>query len=295
MSIIKQRLINKIVDAAHYSNVIRIVGENIANDVNPIFTKGLTKIIRIILAKPYTKYGWLLVIYNALGMTRDGNLIVYYNSEEPRWTAAVLIHETVHLALGIKHSSTVDTIVDEALAYTATLKSEQLRTLYVPGIKQAVKLLSRCTNPYGDFELVNIIVPRILAYRLTSYNYQDLVNNLMESPRRIYRLWLETQPPKDELHALATALHLAGVTAFEEIKALENACREVTSKEAGGNTSKYILEGVDKHFIRMLEILRKAATNRHAYREVLKPWWNELKDIESEVVAFIELHSGNTA
>ncbi len=221
------------------------------------------------------------------------NLIVYYNSEDLRWTTAVLIHEVVHLALDIKRSSTVDTVVDEALAYTATFKSEQLRNLYKPGILQAIKYLSSCVNLYEDFEVINIVIPRILAYRLYHYNYHHLVNSVIGKSMNIFKLWLKMGPPETELRALTTALNIANI-AVDEVTALGYTCREITSKEAEDKI-KYILEGVDKHFIGMIQILRKAVRNKHKYREVLKPWWNELKDLEDEVIAFIELYSSNTA
>ena len=222
-----------------------------------------------------------------MGKVEGDTLIIYYNSEEPRWTASTLIHEVIHIALDINRQGLLDTIVDEALAYTASFKSG-FQDLYLKGIKQAIEILSSCTNPYEGYELVNIVIPRILAHRLTRYNYIHLVKQIVERPKVVFDIWLETNPEKDEIQALAIALKMIKIDV--EGSLLEIGCRE----ELGilDNTSRYSyeFEGVDKDFLKMIELLNEAARNKQKAYEILKPWWNELKEVKYELEAYLYIY-----
>jgi len=284
---ILEYLESKIVDSRSFRDVIYLVSKNLADDVKPFFLRGLDRISKIVLAKAFTKYGWLLAIYSALGKVEGDTLIIYYNREEPRWTASTLIHEVIHIALDINRQGLLDTIVDEALAYTASFKSG-FQDLYLKGIKQAIEILSSCTNPYEGYELVNIVIPRILAHRLTRYNYIHLVKQIVERPKVVFDIWLETNPEKDEIQALAIALKMIKIDV--EGSLLEIGCRE----ELGilDNTSRYSyeFEGVDKDFLKMIELLNEAARNKQKAYEILKPWWNELKEVKYELEAYLYIY-----
>ncbi len=69
-----------------------------------------------------------------------------------------------------------------------------------------MELLLKCINPYHDYELVNIVVPRILANRLVVYDFRYLVSEVLRSSKATLNLWLSTRPKKEELIALSTAL-----------------------------------------------------------------------------------------
>ena len=282
-----EHLESKIVDSRSFRDVIRLVSEGLADDVKPLFLKGLDRISKIVIAKAFTKYGWLLAIYNALGKVEGDTLIIYYNREEPRWTASTLIHEVIHIALDINRENSLDTIVDEALAYVASFKSG-FHDLYLKGIKQAIEILSSCTNPYEDHELVNIVIPRILAHRLTRYNYTYFVKQLIEKPKAVFDLWLKTNPEKNDIQALATALKIVRIDV--ESSLLEIGCREEPSILDNTSRYSYEFEGVDKDFLRMIELLSKAARNRQKAYEILKPWWDELKEIEYELDAYLYMY-----
>ena len=267
--------------------MIRLLSEGLASDVKPFFCKGLSGISRIVLAKAFTKYGWLLAIYNALGIVEGDTLIIYYNREEPRWTASTLIHEVIHIALNMNRKSSLDTIVDEALAYVASFKSG-FQDLYLEGISQAVEILSSCTNPYEDYELINIVIPRILAHRLTRYNYTHLVEQLIKIPEAVFDFWLETNPEKNEIQALATALKITRIDVKNKL--LKTSCREELRIINDVNEYRYEFEGADRDFLKMIELLNKAAKNRQEAYKVLKPWWNELKEIKYELEAYLHIY-----
>ena len=282
-----EHLESKIVDSQSFRDVLHLVSRGLANDVKPFFLRGLDRISRIVLAKAFTKYGWLLAIYNALGKVEGDTLIIYYNREEPRWTASTLIHEVIHIALDIDRENSLDTIVDEALAYVASFKSG-FQDLYLKGIKQAIEILSSCRNPYDTYELVNIVIPRILAHRLTKYNYIHLVKQVVERPKVVFDIWLETNPEKNEIQALAIALKMVEIDV--ESNLLEISCREEPSTSDNTSRYSYEFEGVDRDFLRMIELLNEAAKNKQRVYEILKPWWNELKEIEYELEAYFYIY-----
>ena len=69
-----------------------------------------------------------------------------------------------------------------------------------------MELLLKCINPYHDYELVNIVVPRILTNKLVVYDFRYLVSEVLRSSEATLNLWLSTGPKKEELIALSTAL-----------------------------------------------------------------------------------------
>lgn len=148
-----------------------------------------------------------------------------------------------------------------------------------------MKVLSGCKNPYEDHEVLSIVTPRILALNLVNYDYRDLARLAIAGPKALLRLWLETAPPEEEVQALATALALSGIN--PGIPSLEPPCREVTAM----NSHSYQLEGVDKDFLEMLRLLKRAARNRYKAREILKAWWSELREIRHELEAYLDIHT----
>ena len=285
---ILEHLESKITDKGEFRDIALLISNNLASDVKPFFLQGLERIGKVVLAKPYTRYGWLLAIYHAIGKVEGDTLIIYYNAEDPRWTASTLIHEAIHIALDISHTDTLNALVDEALAYTASFKSG-FHNLYLKGIRQAIELLSSCRNPYEEHELAGLVIPRILAHRLIEYDYTDLTEQATEEPRAIFRLWLETSPSEEEVQALAAALTVSGIN--PGIPALETPCKEAISTAEGTDTHSYEFEGVDKDFLEMIRLLNEAAKNRHKAYEILKPWWNELKEIKHELEAYLDVYT----
>ncbi|RLG85815.1 MAG: hypothetical protein DRO39_04690 [Thermoprotei archaeon] len=223
-----------------------------------------------------------------MGKVEGDTLIIYYNSEEPRWTASSLIHEVTHIALDINRKDMLDTIIDEVLAYTASFKSGY-QDLYLKGTKQAIEILSSCRNPYNTYELVNIIIPRILAHRLTRYSYTYLVKQVMREPKAVFSIWLETSPEESEIKALAIALKDTGLDIGRST--LEKGCREEQETPDSFNRYSYEFEGVDRNFLKMIELLNEAARNKQKAYDILKPWWNELKEIKYELEAYLEFVS----
>ena len=104
------------------------VSNNLSSDVKPFFLQGLERIGKVVPAKPYTRHGWLQAIYQAIGEVRGDTLIIYYNAEDPRWIASTLIHEVIHIALDISQADTLNTLVDEAPAHTASNRASTTYT-----------------------------------------------------------------------------------------------------------------------------------------------------------------------
>ncbi len=283
----------KVCGVSEVREFLDLVVSSLARDVEPVFIRGLSRVRRVVLARAFTKYGWLLAIYGALGMVEGDELIIYYN-EEPRWVASTLIHEVTHLALGIERRDVLDVVADEALAYVATFKSG-FKDLYVKGVKQFVKLLSNCINPYYDHELVGIVVPRVLAIRLVSYDFRYLVNEVLKDSKAVLKLWLRTEPREEELIAMSTALSSIGVGEEVLSNLINLRCKEVIKLSSIANKYSYELEGVDEDFKKMVELLNKATEEGRNVREVLKPWWGSLEGIREYVEAYIWIRKSTTS
>jgi hypothetical protein len=275
---------SKVADSHSFPDVIHIVAERLAADVKPFFLEGLRRISGVVIARPFTSYGWLLAIYEALGMTRGGALIVYYNSRNPRWTASTLIHEVIHIALGVEREIIFNAMADEVLAYVASFKSG-FQDIYLNGIRQGVELLSHCINPYSEREILDIIVPRLLAHRLVAYNYARLVETLLHKPEAALSLWMSTNLREEEVQALAVALE--GASVGSDIGLPKPKCSTVSNPAY--DSSAYMLEEVDKNFLEMKRILDMAARNADRTHEILKPWWSELGKIRDELEAYLYL------
>ncbi|WFO74932.1 hypothetical protein J4526_07620 [Desulfurococcaceae archaeon MEX13E-LK6-19] len=277
----------------HVQRIIYIILRSIASDVEWYVVKGLETVEEIILAQPFTRYGWLLAIYQATGKTEDSRIIVYYNSVDPRWTASFIVHETIHKALNIRRDTLADIIIDETLAYLASFKSGFLG-LYEKGIRESVELLSQCITPPGESDqLLHVVVPRILAKRLNDYDYDYVVKKSLNNLYRLVKLWLNTNPSLRERTALSTGFTLLGINPVDY--GLEKTCKEVKTIESEGITSREpVLEGVDKDFTEMTRILKKVARNPSRARDILAPWWNEIEPILNELEAYIILYSSSS-
>lgn len=279
------RYLESKINGDYRSEIAYMVARSISRDVKPLFLQGLENVDEIILANAFTKYGWLLAIYNALGLHLNGALIIYLNKREPRWTASSLIHEVIHVALGVDRKSSLDIVVDEALAYTASFKSG-FQELYENGIRDSIELLSKCRNPYNNYDLVSIVVPRILAYRLVYYKYTHLVKQVLVDYNKIFDLWFNARPrpSKSEVQALVYALKAVNMDPGMNIDVCVNECNHVS---IGSSKQNYVLEGVDEEYLQMIRLLQKAARNREKAREILAPWWDILEEIKDDVEAYL--------
>ncbi len=289
---LKEKLLEKIKGPQkHVSEIVKIVSENISADVLPYILKGIENVEEILLALPFTKYGWLLAIYEAYGKTEDSKIIVYFNSENPYWTASIIIHELIHKSLDIKCKIVLDTIVDETLAYLASFKLGFLK-LYDKSIRETIELLSQCKIIWEkyDYQLINIFIPRILAKELIEYGFNHVVKEAMTDFSNLMNLWLKRKPSRKTRKALATALVLIGInpekyglekiTCKPEIKPITNISQEIK------------LEGVDSNFLKMIKILEEIIRNPEKLKEILAPWWNEIEPILDDLKAYIIYKKG---
>ena len=290
---LKEKLLEKIKGPQkHVSEIVKIVLENISADVLPYILKGIENVEEILLALPFTKYGWLLAIYEAYGKTEDSKIIVYFNSEKPQWTASIIVHELIHKSLDIKCKTVLDTIVDETLAYLASFKLGFLK-LYDKSIREAIELLSQCKILWEkyDYQLINIFIPRILAKELIEYGFNHVVKEAMTDFSNLMNLWLKRKPSRKTRKALATALVLIGInpekyglekiTCKPEIKPITNMSQEIK------------LEGVDSNFLKMIKILEEIIRNPEKLKEILAPWWNEIKPVLDDLRAYITYKKRN--
>ena len=142
-------------------------------------------------------------------------------------------------------------------------------------------------NESYEYELVNTILPRILARRLINYNYSYIVNESVNNFHRLVTLWLNTEPTLEERKALAIGFM------FLNIDPLEYGLEEPYEALKETEFEKYpqvVLEGVDKEFIGMIKILEKVAENPSRLRDILAPWWNEIEPILDDLEAYITVY-----
>jgi len=287
---LKEILATKVSGPRHIvSNIIGIILRCMAYDVEPYIIKGLEAVDEIILALPFTRYGWFLAIYQLVGRVENSRVIVYYNSAKPRWTASYIIHELSHKGLDIKRSNLFDAIIDETLAYLASFKLGFL-DLYEQGIKQYIKsafMYKAVLNESYEYELVNTILPRILARRLINYNYSYIVNESVNNFHRLVTLWLNTEPTLEDRKALAIGFIFLNIDPLEYGLEKPNEALKETEIE---KYPQVVLEGVDKEFIEMTKILEKAAENPSRLRDILAPWWNEIEPILDDLEAYITVY-----
>ena len=138
-----KELYRKIIGKREHVNIVaHTLLENAPSDVAPYILEGLRNVSNIILASPFTKYGWLLTIYEAVGRTVNSTIIVYFNTENVDWTLSTIVHELTHKALNISHRTILDVIIDETLAYLASFKYGFLR-LYEKGVREVISILSK--------------------------------------------------------------------------------------------------------------------------------------------------------
>jgi len=105
----------------------------------------------------------------------------------------------------------------------------------------------------------------------------------------VHSLWLEMDLTKEEVQALATALMASEVNPGN--LALKAPCKEIISSTDLIDQRSLRFEGVDRDFLDMIRLLNEAAKNRRNAREILKPWWNELKEIKHELDAYLDLYA----
>ena len=251
--------------------------ESLDEDIVEFFKKGLKNTDKVILAKPFTKYGWYLVLYCYLGEAHKDNIVmVYYNLSDPRWTVAILIHEIIHRALNITVNDWLDMLVDETLAYTASLKSG-FYVLYEKAIKEFVESLIECWK--ADREaLLRIMLPLILADKLRMYNYELLVEALTRDRVSLFNLWLATMPDYYEKLALANGLKQLGIRQYKLLGI--TSCPEVFEPSRQYYACRLMPIGVDAYFEKMVDILLKPDEYRREYEKALDQMVEAVKELD---------------
>ena len=289
VEVLKEKLYEKIAEKGKsVDTIVSIVVKNVSSDIVNYILKGLTNIKNIVLALPFTTYGWYLAIYEIVGKAEDDKIIVYYNSENPYWTASIIVHELTHKALNIKHKTITDLVIDETLAYLASFKSNKFLELYEKGIVEIIKLLSKYMVPreISEHDLANIYIPRILAKNLISYNFSKVVKEAKSNFNNLVILWLKSNPNKILKTALSVALSAIGLS--PETYGLEKQKHNVRTITTSGIIGKEIaFEGVDSNYLEMKKMLEKAAKEPNNVRKTLSPWWKEIEPIADHLEAYI--------
>ena len=278
-----EKLYGKIIGKReHVDVVLRTLLENAPPDVIPYILEGLKNVSNIVLALPFTRYSWLLVIYEAVGRTENNTIIVYFNTENVDWTLSTIVHELTHKTLNISHRTILDVIIDETLAYLASFKYGFLR-LYEKGLREAVSLLSKHVIAWEERELINIYIPRIIARGLVNYNFTSVVKSVTGNFSNLTSLWLKSEPEENAKIALSNALSAIGLS--PETYCLKRyECRKETRTTYSRKT---ILEGIDRSYVEMKEILEEIVKEPSKLKELLSPWWNEVEPILNDIKAYI--------
>ncbi len=275
-----RELRGKVVDAESFSNVINLIVNSVPGDVEPYVVRGLRRVSRVYFVKPFTALAWLLAMYGALGMVREGSLIIYYNEGDVRWSAATLIHEAIHEGLGLRRDG-FNVLIDESMAYLACFRSG-FHDLFHECVNQGVKFLSACVNPYEGFELLNTVLPSIIAYELKEMDFRRVLRIARTDGIKGLINELIRRSDEDLVKAVATGLKELGFKGIEELIE-EHACPSVNELRGWGS---YRIEGADDKYVEMMSKLAEAVEEGRL--EPLKPWVKELGSIEKDVEAFIK-------
>ncbi|MEM4722982.1 MAG: hypothetical protein QXJ42_04220 [Desulfurococcaceae archaeon] len=239
----------------------------------------------IIIAKPFTKYGWMLALNTLLSTWRNSSLIVYFNEIEPRYTSSIIIQELVGKALVNEYGEVMSSnkILYRTLSQLASFNSG-FREIYRRDIYNYVEKLSRDRIIVSErflnfikYDLTNVIIPRLIAYRLVEYDYKNVVEESISNYLNIFKMWLNTKPTGKWIRALSNAFKIINVNPIDLGLPDTGSIIEKTSYR-----DRYVfihLNEVDGKYIEMIKILRKAAENRDRVEEILSEWWSEIKDL----------------
>lgn len=248
--------------------------------------KSLYYVDSVILAKPFTKHGWLLAINTVLSTWRGSKLIVYYNEREPRYTASLIIQELVSKALINEYSNILsdNKTLLKTLSYLASFVSG-FRDLYREEVVNYVTQLCRdrfvVSVKYFNFfkhDLMYVVIPRIIAYKLVGYDYKSIVEESISNYKKIYEMWMSTNPDNTWIIALSNALKIVGYNPLDYYLIETNPVVVKTNHD-----QKYVfiyINEVDEKYIEMMRLLKKAVEKRDRAEEILKEWWSDLSQLD---------------
>lgn len=247
--------------------------------------KSIYYIDSIVVAKPFTKNGWLLAINTVLSTWRGSKLIVYYNEREPRYTSSIILQELVGKILINEYGEviSVNKFLCRTLSYLSSFISG-FRDLYQKTILEYVSKLSvdKITVPekYISFfihDLMYVVIPRLLAYRLVNYDYREIVEESISDNKKLIELWLNTKPSNSWVIALSNAFKIIGLNPLNYGLVDTGFTIEKTS-----NGYRYLfiyINEVDDKYIEMMRILRRAVENRDRIEQILREWWSEIRNL----------------
>ncbi len=265
--------------------IINYFRAHLKEDIRVFIEKGLEKLDQIIVTKPYRTYSWYLILYLTTHKLLDNRrAIVYYNKEEPRWTISGIIHEI----LG-KSIIPTGVISESVLSYTAIYKMD-LDKIYVDSIKESITQLSNYTITSDPMRLLLDTLPKIISYRLKDLDFGYLVSRTIEGDYEILKLWLGTEPSKEEINAVSMALYTNGINptyyGLPLIEAEANII-EPLEYEIDPISICRAIDGADEEYCNMLKILTKIAENPDKAWELLEPWKDEIAPIKDYMNEFI--------
>ncbi len=273
------------VDENARKNVLNYVREHVPQDLEPYFIKAVKTVPKIVIAKPFTTYSWLLALrLTASYYWENKALIVYYNSEDFRWTIANLLKELA--LIGLPSSGL---ITGTTIAYAAVYRSGLLE-LYKPIINEAIDILSKCTVAGEILNLLLDTIPKIIATKLYKDDFNRLSYLALQGDNDIIRYWLSKNPSFQELRAVSTALKINGLNPISYGILYECPYINVIERnkdEIDLDSLCKDIEGVDENFCKMLKILEKIIEDPENAWNILAPWRRELEPIKDYIESFI--------
>lgn len=270
----------------------------VSHEIIPYLIHGLLRVNKIILADAYSTFAWLLVINDAVGLERGNNLIVYYNSENVEATTSLIIHELIHKAINLSNNDLISRISNEALAYLASFKSN-FTYLYMDVVRQVINALANCVvleDRLFIYEIASIFLPRLIANKIVKYKFHDLVTKVFSDKDYLIKLYIAEEDNEDALTAFTIALQLLDIN-VKKYGLRKISCEPI--KLSRGNEISRVPETeiltllmlnvkeIDNDYVEMKKLIFKAKRNPSKAKLILKPWWNQIKPIEDELINFL--------
>ncbi len=275
------------VDRAFIDDIIGFLREHLPCDLMPYLYSGLDSVDRIVFAKPYTRYSWMLVLNLRTSMfwVRNGfrELIVYLG-RDPLWCIASLLSELVPITI---HKT--GPVCFGVLRYLPVYKTG-LEGLYRDLVNEFIDHLDNCIIECEPIDLMQKFIPWIIAKDLLSIDYGRIAYIALHGDHEIIRYWLSMNPSRKHQIAVANALKAYGYN--PENYGLKTTCERITVKNiVSVDRLCKLVEGADQDYCKMIEILVEVSKNPDKAWSILAPWREEIEPVIDYIQGFIQEQS----
>ncbi len=268
--------------------IIYYFRRHLTSDISGYMEKGLRRLDKIIVSKPYTTYSWYLVLnLTTHSLISDREAVVYYNSSEPLWTIAGIVYEVIGKAI---YSTGI--LCDHVLPVIAVYKMG-LQKLYMEIIRDSMEKILGEHVVHDPLKLLYDVVPKIMAYRLVDIDYNRIISHTLDGDYGLVKLWMNTGPSREEIEVLSVALKTNKLDPIDY--GLPDIDVEISTDLTIDTTDLCkMIDGTDQNYCRMLEILLEIAKEPWRAWEILEPWKEEIALIKEHINKYIEIMQGQS-